>query len=864
MEFCAHSHSYRPSHTGAKNAPKPFALAGHHSRYLPDCLVINEHIRLQLVPNFEDHSISGSATLTVRTKSATEVTRLEIDQRELIIHQVNVSHGREKIDSRIQTTDDKLILLFDQEAGLQPGEQYDILISYETAPRWGLHFVGPDEAFPEKPVQLWTLSQEENSRYWFPCFDHPDIRATLDMLVTVPKTMQAISNGELVSADSEGDLQVYHWHMDSGLPPYLMNLVVGDFAVIETEWKGVPVRYVVPHGREGDAELSLGRTPEMIEFLSTWTAMAYPYKRYDQIVVHDYLFGGMEHTTATTLTERTLRNERASLDSSSDSLVSHELAHQWFGNTVTCREWPQAWLNEGFATYCEYLWTEHDHGTDEARYNMLSSVLPGYLSESSNNYMRAIVDRRVHQPIDLFDGHLYNKGAVVLNYLRYTLGDAGFQKSIQRYLRENAQSSVDSHDLMRAVTEETGKRCERFFEQWVFGAGHVKLKLKTKWDESQHLLSLHADQEQNWEGVPDCFYLEFDVDICVDQEWQSHRLTMTERNQTFAFHLAAKPSIVSPDPRAVIPGPIKWNAPETLLCQQLVSDREATGRVRAARALGSKPSLRSIKALYKALDNDPFWGVAKEAARALAKIKTPKAQAALLKALPQARHPKTRRAVIKALGEFKDPQVVQALKSTLSADESIFVEAEAARSLGRTKSASAFEELCAVLTERDSWHDVVRAGCLTGLASLDDPDRCLDLVLEWSQYAKALDCRTAATKALRRLADCSVASQSLRARERLQELVTDPNFRIQLAAIRELGSLGDRRSMGVLEECESRDVDGRVRRSCREAINSISEDSTLRKRVQTLEGQLKSQESEGKALKERVVMLEAALKKNSE
>ncbi|MDF1662590.1 MAG: M1 family aminopeptidase [Planctomycetota bacterium] len=861
MEFCAHAGLRRFG--SSKPHAKPFRLTGHHARYLPDRVVHHEHLKLELLPNFKNKSLSGNATLTV-VPCISKVKHLEIDQRELIVHQVNVSLEGKACPSEFHCTDDKLILDFEEGQELRQGKSYKIHVVYESSPRWGLHFVGPDPSCPKKPKQLWTLSQEENSRYWFPCFDHPDIRTTLDLIVTTPSPMIAVSNGELVSKTKDGDLSRFHWHMEPGLPPYLITLVIGEFAVIEDSWKDVSIRYIVPKGREEEAKQSLGRTPEMVDFLSRWTDMPYPYKRYDQVVVHDYLFGGMEHTTATTLTERTLRDERALLDSSSEALVSHELAHQWFGNTVTCREWPEGWLNEGFATYCENLWMEFAHGPDEARYNMLSSVLAGYLSEASDSYIRPIVERHIHQPIDLFDAHLYNKGAVVLNYLRYHLGNTAFQKSIQRYLKKHAHSTVDSHDLKRAVMAETSRRCDQFFDQWVFGPGHVALKTEMKWNASTKVLSFNAKQTQNLDGVPECFHLDFDLDILVAGEWQSHRLSMTQREQSFSFALPEKPKVVSPDPRAVVPGPISWNAPESMLIQQLADDHEVVGQIRAARALGSKPSRSSIKALHNALENDPFWGVAREAAKALGKLKSDAAKKALLASVTHARHHKTRRAIVKALGNYKGEDVARALKTILSGAASIFVEAEAARSLGKTRSSLARDELQQVLESRDSWHDLSRAGAITGLASLGDAEKDLDTIIEWSGLDKALDCRTAACRALKTLASTAVPGLRNKARLRLEELVNDPNFRVQLAAIGQLGSLGDSQALNCLEAREQSDVDGRVRRSCREAILGIQSDSPDSGRIARLEALVKKQQGQVQTLRHKVTAMESLLKKSAD
>src|SRR6185437_11759410 len=164
----------------------------------------------------------------------------------------------------------------------------------------------------------------------------------------------------------------------------------------------------------------------MIEAFEAKVGVPYAYEKYSQVAVQDFIFGGMENTSATTQTDRTLHDARAHLDFTSDSLVSHELAHQWFGDLLTCRDWSHGWLNEGFATFMERVWVENDTGqhggVDEAKYYSYQD-LKEYLQEDSGGYRRPIVSNTYIEPIDLFDRHLYQKGGLVLNLLRYVLGE---------------------------------------------------------------------------------------------------------------------------------------------------------------------------------------------------------------------------------------------------------------------------------------------------------------------------------------------------------------------------------------------------------------------------------------------------------
>ena len=246
-----------------------------------------------------------------------------------------------------------------------------------------------------------------------------------------------------------------------------MTLVAGPFVEIadRAPRTGVDVFYFVPPGREDDARRSFRRTPEMIDFFSERIGVPYAYPRYSQITVAEFIFGGMENTTATTLTDLVLLDERAAIDHDVEGLVSHELAHQWWGDLLTCREWSEAWLNEGFATYFEYVWREHAKGRDEADLELLVDA-DGYLNEAGR-YQRPVVCRQYDEPIHLFDAHLYEKGGRVLHMLRHELGDAAFWRALAHYAGKHAHGSVETRDLARAIEEATGRNVDELLDRWI-------------------------------------------------------------------------------------------------------------------------------------------------------------------------------------------------------------------------------------------------------------------------------------------------------------------------------------------------------------------------------------------------------------
>jgi aminopeptidase N len=210
-----------------------------------------------------------------------------------------------------------------------------VSIEYKVVrPPLGLHFIGPDRGYPDKPRQVWTQGEDEFARYWFPCHDAPHDRTTTEMIVRVPRGFTAISNGRLVRKAARGREALFHWKQEIPHATYLVTLAVGEFSEIKETWRGKPVLYYVPKGREDDARRAFGQTPKMMEFFSRKIGVPYAYPKYAQVAALDFIFGGMENTSATTQTALTLHDERAHLDFSSDPLVAHELAHQWFGDLL--------------------------------------------------------------------------------------------------------------------------------------------------------------------------------------------------------------------------------------------------------------------------------------------------------------------------------------------------------------------------------------------------------------------------------------------------------------------------------------------------------------------------------------------------
>ncbi len=830
---------------------KAFELPGAQATYLPDRPFAVAHYALDLRLDFTEKKIEGTATLTVHASRPTE--RLLLDAEGLDVKHAKEG-GRTLAFSRGEGS-----LTVELGRSLARGEKAQVEIAYSTKPRRGLYFVGPDSHHPKKPVQAWTQGQDEDARSWFPCIDRPRDRATLDIRATVPASMEAFANGVLVESqdDKKAGTRTFHYKMDKAVPPYLVTLVAGEFAKLEDRWEDVPLRFIVSKEHLEQARLSFAPTKDMVAFFSEWTGVRYAWPKYDQVCVEDFIFGGMENTSQTTLTTRTLHDERAHLDFQSDTLVAHELAHQWFGDLVTCRDWCHGWLNEGFATYAEALWKEKAEGKDAYAYYALVTR-EEYLEEFDGRYSRPIVQRTYHAPVDIFDRHLYEKGGSVLHYLRYWLGEADLRASIRHYLEKHREQPVETIDLQRAIFEATGREMDRFFDEWVYGRGHAALKVGFDWDDEKKLAKVSLEQTQDPETGRDVFHLELDLAIMVDGKRTVSRLAMNERKQAYHFALAKKPDLVALDAGgwALVTLDVS-EIPEGMHVFALEKDEDPITRIRAARALGKKATPKALEALRRAVATDAFWGVAAEAAEALGTIKTESARKALEDGLARATHPKVRRAVVRALGSFmNDEAAASACLGVLEGDKTWLVEAEAAKSLGRTRSPRAFAALEKTLASRESWNDVIRAHAAEGFSALRDP-RAIPLLRTWSAPGKDMGTRAACARAIGALADTGGEATRKDALDALSALLRDHELRVRIAAVAGLETIGDSRVLGALDEAAVRDVDDRVRRLARESGARIREATDGGTKVARLREDLDQARDESRKLKDRLERLEA-------
>jgi aminopeptidase N len=631
-----------------------------------------------------------------------------------------------------------------------------------------------------------------------------------------------------------------HYRLDAPHAPYLVTLVVGTFEVHEAKAGDTTVRTFFPPGRKDDALRVAGRTPKMVAFFERLTGLPYAFGDYAQIFVSEFIFGGMENTSATTLTDAVLHDERAHADYSAEFLIAHELAHQWFGDLLTCRDWPHGWLNEGFATYSEVLWKEEGESLDEAD-QQRKVDLEAYLSEVGDRYARPIVARKFDAPIDLFDRHLYEKGALVLHELRCRLGDEGFFASVREYVAAHAGGSVETVDLARAVERITGKNVDRFFDEYVHRAGHPQLKVDVRYEAEKKAVRVSVKQAQD--GEP--YALSLPVVVVAGDKTSSHAFAVSQKEHVFSVPAAREPAQVIIDARRELLATVEVEKPAGYWRAELLHAEVARARTEAAIALAKDPAGATVTALAKVLKQESaFWGTRAACAKTLGTLRTPAARAALIDALG-VKAPKARRAVVAALGQFRDDvQVGEALLALAKkGDPSVFVEGESARSLGKVRAKGAFELLSTML-ERPAFQDAVRCGALDGFAELHDPKAWKPVLAALAPGQPVFGRRTAVLT-LAKLAE--VAEKKTEAVERIGQLLRDENFRVRLSAIDAASALGDERIIAALSSTPF--LDGREQRLAREAIRTLRSKAPGKELV-ALRGDLEKVKGELRALQE--------------
>lgn len=585
------------------------------------------HMKLWISFNYQKQHAYGQAILKFKPYFYPQ-NIVEIDGRGFEIKDLGLVSAKntnaKKSDIPLKYTYDNEIIKVNLDKLYNAKDTFYLFIDYVAKPNElkeggsnaitsdkGLYFINPVGAEPNKPRQIWTQGETQSSSAWFPTIDSPNEKITQELFITVEKKDVTLSNGLLIFSNDNGDgTRTDYWKMDQPHAPYLVMMAIGEFSIVKDKWRDLAVNYFIEKEYEPYAKEIFGNTPEMMECYSKLLGVDYPWSKYHQVVVRDYVSGAMENTSATLHGEFLNKTHREMIDGNQEDIVAHELFHQWFGDLVTCESWSNLPLNESFATYGEYLWEEYKYGRDAAdRHN--HQGLNTYLSESRQKQVNMIRFNWESRE-DMFDSHSYAKGGRILHMLRKTVGDEAFFKSLNVYLTRNKFKAAEIHDLRLAFEEVTGQDLNWFFNQWFLASGHPKLKIVHQYSDSSKTYTVTLKQNQNLENTP-LYRLPIDVDIYESGKVKRERIIFSEKEQTFSFKVLSKPDLVNVDAEKMLLAVKEEKKSKEELVFQYKNAPLFLDRLEALESLSKQSGSPEAQEIILAALNDKFWAISKQA-----------------------------------------------------------------------------------------------------------------------------------------------------------------------------------------------------------------------------------------------------------
>lgn len=673
-----------------KGVSEEFELPGSVPQYSPSRSFKIDYMTLSIKPNLKDEKNNlencqeklDITTLTDLNQILLDIAEIKVNSVNLCKNNGNKTDNNIKIDFNDNYKDnpDKLIITLSDI--IKKGTSMSLVINYSAGfdiekktlgkPRSGFYFVSHDKRHCSNSFQIWTQGEANESRYWFPCLDDPQVKFPREIHVTVPEDYIVISNGvkEIFEHLNEGSNQKeceWIWKQSQPISTYLTSIVIGKFKNKTVQYqrnghdKDIPLEYYWSEEverRNYDPMLTYGDTPNYLKFIEEYLRVDYPYEKYSQVAVEDFDYGGMENASCTTLEGEVFHDKNALPNYTFDDVVViHELAHQWFGDLVTCKYWSHLWLNEGFATYFESLYLDKEYinnnktkSRDEFYYYVITSIFDVYISESLQ-YKRPIVTKVYKHPDDS-DGHTYQKGGSILHMLRSEIGDENFSNSLKNYLTSYSNKSVETDDLRKVMEDESGISLERFFDQWVYRKGHpvLDIDLVLSKDElkvvvkqinqsitnqnltKQGILVNDPKAIEPLVGEQDLFEFPLEVKLYfADSEPKLFKLNINKNNYENSIKLEKgydeRLQFISIDPELKILKEInsykvadqvnedsnKKFYSLSMLMKQLKHGETVVERIDAARLLQTEsPSKDTINSIKGSIVSDPFYGVSLE------------------------------------------------------------------------------------------------------------------------------------------------------------------------------------------------------------------------------------------------------------
>ncbi|HEY9427193.1 MAG TPA: M1 family aminopeptidase [Gemmatimonadaceae bacterium] len=779
------------------------------------------HVRF----DWDRHAVEGTTTLTLAALD-TAITSVALDAVGMTFEKVADARDR-----ALRHDYDGRTLTVHLPTPLAPHARTSITLDYESVhPKKGAYFV-------DRRHVLWTQGEMIDTRYWIPTYDEPNDKTTWEMYIRTAKGERALSNGKLVGSRTVGSEVEWHWKLEKPASTYLMTAVTGNYTVLQDKWRDVPVGYWTYPDSVKAAWRGFAITPRAVRVFSEKTGVKYPWVKYDQIVAPDYIFGGMENVTATTQADDGILHPAwAEPQANADGLVAHELGHQWYGDLLTTESWADAWLNEGFATFMEQTYRETARGKDEGAIDRLGAQQQTIAADARTR--RPLVwSRWKVDPLELFlSGHIYPRGASVLQMLRHQLGDSLFWAAMHRYTTKHAYGNVTSADLRDAFEAETGRDFRRFFDQWVYGAGVPQFRVTYAYDSASGKLTLHSQQTQPVDSMTGIFDVNVDVKVLTDEGAVRGVMQVHGKESTLTLALPAPPRAIRWNDGGWILEAHDFPRPTVMLRYQLQHDDDVIGRLEAVSLLSERPAERiAASTVADAARADAFWAVREAAAAALQKFaigssvaradsasgaatsaggastlaratrfQDSVATVALLAASADS-DARVRESAAGSLSAFPGDSVEARLRELARSDSSLFVRGAALVSYARIAPSEAVAVIRETL-QRDSWLDIERTSAVQALQYVDTPE-AWNMLLPYLAFSVDRHTRQSAIASL--TAKAMKDGRRADAAAAIEPVLGAPDFYSRASAAQALGTLGRESSLAALEarlkvEAESR------------------------------------------------------------
>ena len=757
-----------------------------------------QHIKIDVAVDIENESVYGHVVHTLSPLHSS-LESFSMDASDMTIRRVRADNR----DIRFNHIGDELLIILDKPIGWD--DKIDIRIDYSAKPLLGTFFFKPDATYPELPWQAWTQGEETDNHHWVPLYDYPNDRSTFETILTVDQRFKAVSNGELLSIKkNKNGTHTWHWRENFPMVAYLISYVVGEYEKVEDEYNNIPVNYWVYKENIKETERSFGLTKDMMKYFGELTGIEYPYEKYDQIIVDEFMFGGMENITLTHNTDRTMYDQYAAPDVSSEGLVAHELAHQWYGNMMTTINWENIWMNEGFATFLSRDYREYKFGYDEGEYIRLGEMRSYF--GSNKRWKRPTVHDHYYVPMDLFDGHVYAKGSLILSMMRDVLGEDPFWRGIKHYTKINQYKCVETQDLKKSIEEVTGQNLDWFFRQWLYEAGYPEYEVD--WTYNQRNRSVQLKIKQNQSGTI------FKMPVKVRMDDVVHTVWVEEKEVVHEFPVSVKPELVIFNAGMMIPCELKFDKSISEWILQLEKGPHILDRIAAIHELKKKKGRRNVElALLKAAQSDPFWGVRKEAIDGFSSLKSKRYFEDLID-LSNKQDNRVRRAIWNSLKNYKNNEIVsEFLQNIIDTDKKYYSVSDAFRALIVVDTAAAKTKVNKLLNT-NSHTDVIRRSAISYFGSVKNDKNYMRLK-ELAKYGGTTwDARPEAINQLSKYAKEKPETLNM-----FVEFLDDKSRSVRRNSVRALGRYGNKNHLGSLDDVLARDPI--IERSVRAAKKNI-------------------------------------------